>query len=57
MSIRTEPALIAGAVEAVVALAVAFGLDWTAEQVATVIAVTSALLALFVRSQVTPVND
>lgn len=54
MSIRTEPALIAGAIEAILALAVAFGLNWSGEQVAAFIAATSAVLALIVRHNVYP---
>lgn len=54
--IRTEPALVAGLVQAVLALLIAFGLDLTADQVATILAVTAAILALVVRSQVTPVG-
>ena len=53
--IRREPALVSGAVAALIALLTAFGLDLTAEQVGAVLAVVSALLAFVVRSQVTPV--
>jgi hypothetical protein len=46
-------------VEAAIALAVGFGLDWTPEQVALVMAVVVALAALvktlWARGQVTPV--
>ena len=52
--IKSEPAVVAGLVQAVLALLVAFGLDLTGEQIASVLAVTAAGLALFVRSQVTP---
>lgn len=49
-----EPALILGFVQALLALALGFGLDWTAEQMALVLAATAAALALITRSQVTP---
>ena len=52
--IRTEPAILSALVAAVIALVTAFGLDLTAEQVASIMAVTVAVLALFVRSAVTP---
>jgi len=43
-----EPALVAGLVKAVIALAVAFGLAWTNEQVSLVNAVVAALLGVYV---------
>lgn len=49
-----EPALILGAVQALIAVAVGFGLDLTPEQVSLVLAATAAVLALVTRSQVTP---
>lgn len=49
-----EPALIIGAVGAIVALAVSFGLPVTTEQVGFIMAAVSAVLALVTRSQVTP---
>ena len=52
--VRREPALVSGLVTAVVALAVAFGLDLTEEQVGAIMAVTAAVLALVVRQKVTP---
>ena len=55
--IKNEPAVVAGLVQAVLALLVAFGLDLTGEQIASVLAVTAAGLALFVRSQVAPVRS
>jgi hypothetical protein len=54
--IKAEPALVAGLVQAVLTLVVAFGLDLSTEQVAAILTVTGAVLALVVRSQVTPVN-
>ena len=50
-----EPALILAAVQAAIALVVAFGLDLTGEQVAGILAVSAAVLGLVVRSKVTPV--
>ena len=55
--IRREPALVAGLVQAVLALLVAFGLDLTGEQTASILAVTAALLAVLTRAQVTPYVD
>jgi hypothetical protein len=54
MSIRTEPAVIAGLVQAILALAVSFGLSLTPEQIGSILAVTAAILALVVRQQVYP---
>ena len=50
-----EPALILGAVNAIVVLAVGFGLPVSGEQVALINAAVAAILAVAVRSQVTPV--
>jgi hypothetical protein len=55
--IRREPALIVGLIEALLVLAVAFGLDLTAEQMAAIVAVATVLGGLVVRSQVTPVAE
>jgi hypothetical protein len=49
-----EPAAVVAFVQAVVALAVAFGLDLTPEQVGAVVATTALALGLVTRSQVTP---
>ena len=48
-----EPALILAAVQAVVALAVGFGLDWTTQQVSLVLAATAAILGVVARQAVT----
>jgi hypothetical protein len=61
--VTLEPVAVVNAtvaiVEAAIALAVGFGLDWTPEQVALVMAVVVALSALvktlWARGQVTPV--
>lgn len=50
-----EPALILGAIQAIIALGVGFGLHWSAEQVTLVTAASAAILALITRSQVSPV--
>ena len=49
-----EPVAITEAVRAIIALAVAFGLDWTGEQVAAVIIAVGAVLAVITRAKVTP---
>lgn len=49
-----EPSLISGAVAAVIALVVAFGVDLSADKVGAIMAVVAAVLALLVRSSVTP---
>lgn len=54
MLFNREPALILGAVQAAIALVVAFGFDLTAEQIGGILAFTAAVLALITRSQVTP---
>ena len=47
-------------IEALIAVAVGFGLDWTLEQVglvmAVVVAISTVIQTLWARSQVTPVN-
>lgn len=53
--IKSEPALVSGFVQALLGLVIAFGLNLSPEQVGAILAVTAAGLALFVRSQVTPV--
>lgn len=55
--IRREPALVTGFVAAVIALAVAFGLDLSGEQTGAIMAVTTAVLAFITRAQVTPTVD
>lgn len=52
--IKNEPALVAGLVQAALALAVAFGLHLSSEQVAAILGVTGAVLALVVRGRVVP---
>ena len=50
--LRNEPALIFSLVEAVVALAVAFGLQLTGEQVGAIMAVVAVLTGVSVRAAV-----
>lgn len=51
---KREPALILGVVQAIIALAVAFGFGLSAAQTGAILAVTAAILAVVTRSQVTP---
>jgi hypothetical protein len=51
-----EPALIIGAVNALIALGVGFGLDVTPEQVGLLNAAVAAVLAVLVRHHVTPAS-
>jgi len=50
-----EPALILGAVNAMIALAVGFGLDVSIEQASLINAAAAAVISVIVRSQVSPV--
>lgn len=52
--IKNEPALISGLLVVLLNLGAAFGLDLTGEQTAAISAVSAAVLAIIVRSQVTP---
>lgn len=54
--IKAEPAMVAGLVQAVLALAIAFGLPLSDVQVGAILAATAAVLAFVVRSRVTPVR-
>ena len=53
---RVEPVAVAAAIRAVILAAVAFGLEWTGEQVAAVMLAVETVLVLVLRSQVTS-ND
>lgn len=55
--LRTEPALVAGAIQALLALVIAFGVPLSDEQVGAILAVTAAVLALAVRASVTPTRQ
>lgn len=52
-----EPVAISTAIRSVILVGVAFGLQWSAEQVAAVMLAVEATLVLLVRREVTPVND
>jgi hypothetical protein len=52
--IQTEPVLLMGLVQSAIAMLTAFGLGWTAEQVALVLAFTQTLLSVIARGMVTP---
>ena len=47
-----EPALILGAVQALIALAVSFGADLSTEQVGAIVAATAAVLSVITRQRV-----
>lgn len=49
-----EPVAIAAAARAVIACAVAFGLSWSAEQVAALVVAVEVVSGLLVRSKVSP---
>jgi hypothetical protein len=49
-----EPALVVAAVNALIALAVGFGLELEPEQVALINAAVAAVLGFITRTQVTP---
>ena len=49
-----EPAAIAGLVGAIISLVVSFGIKLSPDQIGAVMAVTTAILGLIVRSQVSP---
>ena len=53
--ITNEPVMTLAVVQAGIALAVSFGLGWTAEQVGVVVAFSAAILGFIARRQVTPV--
>ena len=51
-----EPALVLGAVNAILALAVGFGLNVTSEQVGLINAAVAAILSVIVRQRVSPIE-
>lgn len=55
-TLKSEPALVAGFVSAVLALLVTFGLKLSVDQSGAVLAVVAAAQALFTRTQVTPTS-
>jgi len=54
MKLNTEPGAIAAAIRAVLVAAVAFGLDWSGDQIAALVLAVELVLGLLVRSKVTP---
>lgn len=50
-----EPAMIVALVQAILVLAISFGLNLSEDQTAAILAVTALALGLITRSQVTPV--
>ena len=54
--IKNEPVLTLALIQAGVAMAVGFGLQWSGEQVALFVAFASAVLGWIARAQVTPVG-
>jgi hypothetical protein len=52
--IKEEPAIVAGLLNAVITLALLFGLDLTQEQIAAIMGAATAVTAFVVRQQVTP---
>jgi nitrate/nitrite transporter NarK len=55
--LRNEPALIVGLVQAVLALVLAFGVDLSEEQIGSILAITSVILAIITRMLVTPTTS
>lgn len=54
MIFKREPAVILAAIEAIIALAIGFGLDLTGEQVALILGAVAAVFGVITRSQVSP---
>lgn len=52
-----EPAVILGAIQAVLALGLSFGLQLTPEKIGAIMAAAAAVIALLVRRQVSPVGQ
>jgi len=52
--IKQEPVMSQGLVQAVMAFAVAFGLDMRPPQIASILALSAAVLSFVTRTQVTP---
>jgi hypothetical protein len=51
-----EPALILGALQSLLAAAIAFGANLSADQTAVLLGASAAVLALITRSKVSPVS-
>lgn len=57
MIFNREPALFLGAIHAIIALAIGFGLSITTEQFALIEVAVAAVVSFIVRSRVTPVGN
>jgi len=57
MILGREPALVLGLIQAVIALAIGFGLKVSPEQFGLIMAACAAAAAVIVRQQVTPIAD
>ena len=57
MIFNREPALFLGAIHAIIALAIGFGLDITIEQFALIEVAVAAIVSFVVRAKVTPVGN
>lgn len=57
MIFNREPALFLGAIHAIIALAIGFGLNITIEQFALIEVAVAAVVSFIVRSRVTPVSE
>jgi hypothetical protein len=57
LRVREEPVLTVGLFRAAVTMLVGFGLGWTGEQVALMVAFIEAVTAWVARRQVTPVSS
>lgn len=53
-SLRAEPVLVLALVQSAIAMFVAFGLNWTGEQVGAVVAFSAAVLGVVARQRVQP---
>ena len=56
MKLKNEPALIVGFVQAMLAVAVSFGLDLSVEQVGAIVAASAAVTSILLRQQVSPTS-
>jgi hypothetical protein len=57
MNVKNEPALAIALLQAVIAVAVSFGLDLSPEQVGSILALAAAAAAALVRQRVTPTHS
>ena len=52
--IKEEPAVIIGAIQAAIALAVSFGLKLTTDQIGAIVAIAAVVLSIVLRQKVKP---